>query len=84
MDREHVHESQEHLRGYAENGYRTLCFSMRTIPNDVYTQWNKQFYDASVALENRDKLLADVAELIETDLILIGTTAIEDKLQDVS
>jgi magnesium-transporting ATPase (P-type) len=33
-------------------------------------------------VENRDEEVAKVNELIEIDLELIGSTAIEDKLQD--
>lgn len=33
-------------------------------------------------MENREALLSAVYEEIETDLVLVGATAIEDKLQD--
>ena len=36
----------------------------------------------SLSLENRDDKLDEVYEEIEQNLILIGATAIEDKLQD--
>ncbi|KAI6188055.1 Phospholipid-transporting ATPase [Aphelenchoides besseyi] len=77
-----VKKCQEHLQQYAENGYRTLCFSTRTLQSQDYEEWNKEFYEASIALENRDELLANAAEKIEKELVLIGATAIEDKLQD--
>ncbi|KAI6215006.1 Phospholipid-transporting ATPase [Aphelenchoides besseyi] len=77
-----VKKCQEHLQEYAENGYRTLCFSTRTLQSQHYDEWNKEFYEASIALENRDELLANAAEKIEKELVLIGATAIEDKLQD--
>jgi phospholipid-translocating ATPase len=35
-----------------------------------------------VALENREQLLDAIYEEIETDMTLLGATAIEDKLQD--
>jgi phospholipid-transporting ATPase len=35
-----------------------------------------------VAIENRAQKLDEVAEEIECDLIVVGATAIEDKLQD--
>ena len=55
---------------------------MGDITNEEYDNWNKKFYAASTALSNRDEQLADVAELIEKNFILLGATAIEDKLQD--
>ena len=39
--------------------------------------------EANASLTNRDEKVADVYENIENDLILIGATAIEDKLQVV-
>ena len=46
-----------------------------------YEHWNKKFVKASQAIENREDKLANVYELIERDLTLLGATAIEDKLQ---
>ena len=40
------------------------------------------FHKASLEIDNRDKKVAEVAELIEKNLTLMGATAIEDKLQD--
>ena len=39
---------------------------------------------AKTALQDRDAGLDAAAELIERDLLLLGATAIEDKLQEVS
>jgi hypothetical protein len=38
---------------------------------------------AKTALQDREEKLDGVAELIERDLMLLGATAIEDKLQQV-
>jgi magnesium-transporting ATPase (P-type) len=35
-----------------------------------------------MSIHNRDALLADAAELIEADMVLLGVTAIEDRLQE--
>ena len=42
-----------------------------------------QYREASTAINNRHELVAEVAERIERNLILLGATGIEDKLQDV-
>ena len=39
------------------------------------------FTAAALALQNRQALLDEAAEAIETELTLLGTTAIEDRLQ---
>ena len=40
--------------------------------------------NAKAALANRSAKVDAAAEMIETQLILLGATAIEDKLQEVS
>lgn len=63
-------------------GLRTLCIASADLNPEEYEEWNKKFFEASTALENREQKVADAAELIEQNLILLGATAIEDKLQD--
>ncbi|KRY77044.1 putative phospholipid-transporting ATPase IA [Trichinella pseudospiralis] len=72
----------DHLKEFAASGYRTLCFARADINEEFYVEWNKKFCEASVALQEREKKLEAVAELIEKDLKLLGATAIEDKLQE--
>lgn len=38
---------------------------------------------AKLALQDRDKRLAEAYDLIEKDLILLGATAVEDRLEDL-
>lgn len=71
------------LENFAASGLRTLCFAYREIPEDEYEIWAKMFHEATVALVDREQKLEDVADLIERDMLLLGATAIEDKLQEV-
>ncbi|KHJ46745.1 phospholipid-translocating P-type ATPase, flippase [Trichuris suis] len=71
-----------HLEEFAASGYRTLCMAKADINPEFYEEWNRQHYEASISLQDREAKLAAVAELIEKDLKLLGATAIEDKLQD--
>lgn len=73
---------QQHIREYAIKGYRTLVFAKRIIPPEFYEEWSTKYKEASIAIEDRANKLADVAELIERELIIVAATAIEDKLQD--
>jgi hypothetical protein len=57
---------------------------MAEIDEDAYKKWRKVFYEASIAIHDREAKLEHAAELIETNLVLLGATAIEDKLQDVT
>ena len=72
----------KHLEDFANEGLRTLCFAYVDIPSDVYDQWKETYHKASTAIQNRERKVEDAASLIETNLILLGATAIEDKLQD--
>ncbi|VDK80983.1 unnamed protein product [Litomosoides sigmodontis] len=70
-----------HLLDYASKGYRTLCFAMRILELDEYRKWVQEFEKASVSIDKRMEKLAECAEKIETNLTLVGASAIEDKLQ---
>ncbi|NWX53104.1 AT8B1 ATPase, partial [Steatornis caripensis] len=74
--------TEEALDIFANETLRTLCLCYRDISHDEFEAWNKKFMEASVATTNRDEALDKVYEEIEKNLILLGATAIEDKLQD--
>lgn len=75
-------ETAEHLEMFAREGLRTLCIAMKDITEDEYRAWKTEHDVAASALEDREEKLEAVAELIEQDFMLIGGTAIEDRLQD--
>ncbi|CAM8938245.1 unnamed protein product [Rhodiola kirilowii] len=74
--------TREHLEIFGSSGLRTLCLAYKELNPDMYEKWNEKFIQAKSSLRDREKKLDEVAELIERDLILIGCTAIEDKLQE--
>ncbi|XP_071436509.1 phospholipid-transporting ATPase IC isoform X2 [Pithys albifrons albifrons] len=74
--------TEEALDVFANETLRTLCLCYRDISQDEFDVWNKKFVEASLATSNRDEALDKVYEEIEKNLILLGATAIEDKLQD--
>ena len=49
---------------------------------EEYEAWDRRYREALSELENRDAEISRVSGEIEHDLILLGATAIEDKLQD--
>jgi magnesium-transporting ATPase (P-type) len=55
----------------------------REVSAEEYAAWEPGFHLAKTALQDRDAQLDAAAELIEKDLLLLGATAIEDKLQEV-
>lgn len=79
---EHRSISAQHMDEFAQAGLRTLCLSYAEIDPQFYARWSEEYFAAKTALQGRDAKLEAVAETIEKDLILLGSTAIEDKLQE--
>jgi len=52
------------------------------ITEAVYQQWNNEVLAAKLEIKDREEKVAAVDEKIEVDMELIGSTAIEDRLQD--
>ena len=50
---------------------------------EEYAQWEVTWRAAKTAMVEREAAMDAAAELIERDLLLLGATAIEDKLQTV-
>ncbi|KAG2281654.1 hypothetical protein Bca4012_050129 [Brassica carinata] len=72
----------KHLTEYGEAGLRTLALAYRKLDEEEYSAWNSEFQKAKTSIgSDRDGLLETGADMIEKDLILIGATAVEDKLQ---
>ena len=65
-------------------GYRTLCFAYRILDEPSYKEWDRKYQTASLSKNNRNKMLTECADEIENEFFLIGATAIEDVLQEVS
>uniref|UniRef100_A0A665W832 Phospholipid-transporting ATPase n=1 Tax=Echeneis naucrates TaxID=173247 RepID=A0A665W832_ECHNA len=74
--------TQTALDIFANETLRTLCLCYKDIRSEEYEAWSRKHKDAQVALTDREAALDHVYEQIENNLMLIGATAIEDKLQD--
>ncbi|OWM67047.1 hypothetical protein CDL15_Pgr000499 [Punica granatum] len=76
------HETQDHLTQYSLQGLRTLVVAARDLTALELEQWQCRYEDASTSLTERALKLRQTAALIESNLSLLGATAIEDKLQE--
>uniref|UniRef100_A0A672RY88 Phospholipid-transporting ATPase n=1 Tax=Sinocyclocheilus grahami TaxID=75366 RepID=A0A672RY88_SINGR len=74
--------TQEALDIFANETLRTLCLCYKDISQAEYDAWSQKHQAASVSMGNREEALDVLYEEIEKNLLLIGATAIEDKLQD--
>jgi magnesium-transporting ATPase (P-type) len=71
-----------HLNEYGEAGLRTLALAYRKIDESEYATWNDEFQKAKTSIGgDREAMLERVSDMMERELILIGATAVEDKLQ---
>ncbi|XP_020486231.2 phospholipid-transporting ATPase ID [Labrus bergylta] len=71
-----------HLNEYAGDGLRTLALAYKDLDQSFMEEWKQRHHEASTAMEDREEKLDELYEEIEKDLMLLGATAVEDKLQD--
>uniref|UniRef100_A0A672SBV8 Phospholipid-transporting ATPase n=1 Tax=Sinocyclocheilus grahami TaxID=75366 RepID=A0A672SBV8_SINGR len=80
--REIMERTQRHLDQYARDGLRTLCVAKKVLEEQEYKAWLKRHEYAETSIENREELLLESAERLETNLTLLGATGIVDRLQE--
>uniref|UniRef100_A0A3P9D5G9 Phospholipid-transporting ATPase n=1 Tax=Maylandia zebra TaxID=106582 RepID=A0A3P9D5G9_9CICH len=70
-----------HLEQFATEGLRTLCFAYVDLEEEAYQEWLKEYNRVSTIIKDRAQKLEECYELLEKNLMLLGATAIEDRLQ---
>uniref|UniRef100_A0A3Q3MH08 Phospholipid-transporting ATPase n=1 Tax=Mastacembelus armatus TaxID=205130 RepID=A0A3Q3MH08_9TELE len=74
--------TSDHLNEYAADGLRTLALAYRDLSEDEWEAWAESHRCADKATNCREDRLAATYDQIEQGLMLLGATAIEDKLQE--
>ncbi|XP_056143015.1 phospholipid-transporting ATPase ID [Lampris incognitus] len=74
--------TSDHLNEYAADGLRTLALAYRDLTEEQWEEWSHSHHCADKAADCREDRLAAAYEQIEQDMMLLGATAIEDKLQE--
>ncbi|KAI8447975.1 putative aminophspholipid translocase, partial [Phakopsora pachyrhizi] len=75
--------TDQQLEDFANEGLRTLCLAYRKLDRAEFNSWQVRYQHVSASLaSDRDQKVELVQDELERDLILLGATAIEDKLQD--
>ena len=75
-------KTEQFVEDYAKAGLRTLYLAERYLDEDEYYDWNLKSMQAKLEISDREAKVAEIDELIEINLELVGSTAIEDRLQD--
>ena len=70
------------LKTFGIQGLRTLVLAERKIERDEYFSWALEYETAKKCLKDRDETMSKLQEKLEKKLVLIGATAIQDKLQE--
>jgi magnesium-transporting ATPase (P-type) len=75
----------EHVDKFAKDGLRTLCYSVKVLNENEYQTFNAKFQLLqSQCWVDKSKMreLEELIAQIESDMLLLGVTALEDVLQD--
>jgi magnesium-transporting ATPase (P-type) len=75
-------ETDEFLNRASLKGLRTLLMAMRVIDESEYKEFTMHVAEAEKDVMNREKNLAKIYDKFERGLVLLGATAVEDRLQD--
>ncbi|KQJ98120.1 hypothetical protein BRADI_3g35000v3 [Brachypodium distachyon] len=77
-----VANTKQHIEVYSEAGLRTLALAYRELTEDDYAAWNEEYSSAKNSVHtDHDAAVEKASENIEKDLVLLGATAVEDRLQ---
>ncbi|KAK7141388.1 hypothetical protein R3I93_015519 [Phoxinus phoxinus] len=79
---EEVDRIQLHVERNATEGYRTLCVAFKQLSAEEYAVADTGLREARLALQDREEKLMAIYNQVETDMSLIGATAVEDRLQE--
>ncbi|XP_033820613.1 phospholipid-transporting ATPase IC [Periophthalmus magnuspinnatus] len=79
----HQERTEIALEVFSESCLRTLCVAVRSVSEEVWEKWSKSLSQASeMILSEREVVLDQLYDEMERDLLLLGLTAIEDRLQE--
>ena len=77
--------TQDHIDQFAHKGLRTLCYGVKFLEEVEYNTWLKEYEEMRYIVTKDKSLSSELDKLlnkIESNAILLGATALEDKLQD--
>ena len=75
----YIKENSENL---AMIGLRTLVLCQKIIPYQYYEEWNKEYNEALLLMENRKERISECISKLECDMDFLCVTGVEDLLQD--
>jgi len=80
--------TEQHMTDHSNDGLRTLVIASKSLEEEAYLAWSREYRRATsdiVELERNAReepnMIDRLSEELETQLKLLGSTALEDKLQ---
>ncbi|KAJ8976657.1 hypothetical protein NQ317_010373, partial [Molorchus minor] len=77
-----INKTQYHLNSYAREGLRVLIMAKRVLTQHQYDEWYTKHQEVELSADNIERKIRDSFSSIECNLTLLGTTGIEDRLQE--
>eukprot|EP01112_Ceratiomyxa_fruticulosa_P002099 TRINITY_DN12231_c0_g1_i1.p1 TRINITY_DN12231_c0_g1~~TRINITY_DN12231_c0_g1_i1.p1 ORF type:complete len:1071 (+),score=237.34 TRINITY_DN12231_c0_g1_i1:405-3215(+) len=77
-----IQKTKDDIELFSKDGLRTLVLGMKEIQEDVWREWYERFHRANTSLENREVAVEALCDELEQGFLILGATAVEDKLQD--
>ena len=71
-----------YVNKFSAQGFRTLFLAMKILSQKEYDEYASKLKEAQMSEEDKDKKVEKVNDMLENNLFLIGTTIVEDKLQE--
>ena len=78
-----LNQCKYYVNKFSVLGFRTLFIAMKILSEEEYNKFSSDLKEAQMSLENKDEKVNEVYNQIEKNLILLGATIVEDKLQDL-
>ncbi|XP_055601300.1 phospholipid-transporting ATPase VD isoform X2 [Uranotaenia lowii] len=75
-------QTQHQLNLYARQGLRVLVMAKRHLDATDFSEWYSKHQECELSMENREKKIRESFCILERNLTLLGTTGIEDRLQE--
>ena len=77
-----LNQCKYYVNKFSVLGFRTLFIAMKILSQEEFSKFSNDLKEAQMSLENKDEKVNQVYNDLEQNLILLGATIVEDKLQD--
>jgi len=77
---EFLQRTKDYIDCFSKEGLRTLMLTKKDISEREYAAWLIKWQEAERTMTDREEAIMAVSAEIETDMTLVGSTAIEDRL----